>query len=138
MTDGRPAKRPFIVTVLAIVQVISGLQMLLVSFVLLSVSSWEQFEGVAGILVLLGFGYFILAILALLLARGYVKGFEKARRAGRRVAVFAILFALLVLVLGENRPDAGSPVLTILGNIFVYVYLGTKRVKAFFAAHHGR
>jgi len=138
MTDGRHVKRPFIVTILAIAQVISGLQMLLVSFVLLNISSWEQFEGVAGIIVLLGLGYLVLAILALLLARGYVKGFEKARRAGRRVAVFAILFALLVLVLRESQPDAGSPLLTILGNIFVFIYLGTRKVKAFFASRQNR
>lgn len=137
MTGGR-RKRPFLVTVLAIVQILSGLQMLISSFVLLTISSWEQFAGVAGVLLLIGFGYFVLAILALLLARGYVKGFEKARRAGRRVALFAILLAVVVLLLRGDQPDAGSPVLTIIGNIFVYVYLGTKKVKAFFASSPAR
>ena len=134
MTDGKRVRRPLIVTVLAIVQIISGLQMLLVSLVLLSVSSWAQFAGVAGILLLLGFGYFVLGVLALLLARGYVKGFEKARRTGRRVALFAILFAVLVLILRGDQTDAGSPLLTIIGNIFVYIYLGTRKVTAYFAS----
>ncbi|MCU0860663.1 MAG: hypothetical protein MUE55_08790 [Thermoplasmata archaeon] len=131
-------KRPFLVTVLAIIQVLSGVQMLASSFVLLTISSWEQFAGVAGILLLIGFGYFVLAVLALLLARGYVKGFEKARRTGRRVALFAILLAIVVLLLRGDQPDAGSPVLTVIGNMFIYAYLGTRKVKAFFASPAAR
>jgi len=109
-------KRPFGVTVLALVQVVSGIQMLGSGLWALAVASiagtpegaetleatlspWMA-ENAAAIFTVIGFGFLILAILSFLLARGYVKGLEKARVRGRKVAFYSILFAILSIVAG--------------------------------------
>ncbi|MCJ7488655.1 MAG: hypothetical protein MUO87_00705, partial [Thermoplasmata archaeon] len=61
-----------------------------------------------------------------------VNGHEWARRRGRKVATFAILIAVISMILIPVRADPGAPVWTILLNIFTLAYLSRKRVKTFF------
>ena len=141
-------KRPFGVTVLALVQVVSGIQMLGSGLWALAVASiagtpegaetlettlspWMA-ENAAAIFTVIGFSFLVLAILSFLLARGYVKGLEKARVRGRKVAFYSILFAILSIVLVPNRTDPGSPWWTILINVTIYFYLNSDKVKGYF------
>jgi hypothetical protein len=148
--SGRPTsrKRPFGVTVLAILQVFAGFQSLAASLLYFALSSWAKSpEGLAdlassgawvlrnasGVFFLLASVYLILGIGSLLLARGYVKGFERARRKGRLVAILAIVFAFLGIFLLPNRVDPGSPFWTIVLNAIVIAYLGSRKVRTYFS-----
>lgn len=145
---GKRRKRPLGVTLLAILQILSGLQLLLSTLIYLVLSSWaETPEGVteisrtgsdwivqnaSGAFFLFALVSFILGVCSLLLARGYVLGFERARRNGRRVAAFAILFALFAAIFLPQRVDAGSPLWTIVFNVVVIIYLGSAKVRSYF------
>ena len=48
------------------------------------------------------------------------------------MAMFAILIAVISMILIPVRADPGAPVWTILLNIFILAYLSRKRVKKFF------
>jgi len=74
----------------------------------------------------------VLGVGALWLARGYVKGFEWARRRGRTVAALAILVAVFGAIFLPPRIDAGSPFWTIVFNAIVIAYLGRAKVRAYF------
>jgi hypothetical protein len=87
----------------------------------------------SGVFFLLASVYLILGIGSLLLARGYVKGFERARRKGRLVAILAIVFAFLGIFLLPNRVDPGSPFWTIVLNAIVIAYLGSRKVRTYFS-----
>lgn len=147
MSSGR--NRPFGVTLLALVQILAGFQSLAASLMYFALTSWaKSAEGVARLensgewavkngatlFLVLALVYLILGIGSLLLARGYVKGVEWARRRGRWVATFAIVFAILGIFLLPDRVDPGSPLWTILINIVVIAYLGSRKVRAFFGA----
>jgi predicted anti-sigma-YlaC factor YlaD len=84
---------------------------------------------------LLAIAYLILAALAFLLARGYVRGLEWARRRGSIVAFFAIIFAVLSAIVFPNRADPGSPFWTIIFNVIVIIYLRSENVRRYFKAH---
>jgi hypothetical protein len=84
------------------------------------------------IFALIGIVFLVLAVLSFQLARGYLRGNERARVRGRKVAVLAMLFAVISLVLMPARADPGAPIWTILFNVFILAYLGRRRVRAFF------
>ena len=100
-------RRPFGVTVLAILQTVSGIQLLYgaIAFFLaaLIVATPEGREYVSSfvdedlipslppIFAIVGIILLAISILSFHLARGYVNGHEWARRRGRKVAAFAIL-----------------------------------------------
>ncbi|MCJ2532522.1 MAG: hypothetical protein LN411_01165 [Candidatus Thermoplasmatota archaeon] len=116
-------KRPFGVTVLAIMQTVSGTLFILLAIILFVSAS---IFSIIGIILL------AIAILSFQLARGYVNGHEWARRRGRKVAMLAILFATLIIIITPARDDSAAPILPILFNIFILAYLSRKRVKKFF------
>ena len=141
-------KRPFGVTVLAILQTVSGIHLLYQAivffFAALVVASPEGKEYVSSfvdeslipslpaIFTIVGIVLLAIAILSFHLARGYVNEHEWARRRGRKVAKVAILIAVISMILIPVRADPGAPVWTILLNIFILAYLSRKRVKKFF------
>lgn len=145
---GAVRKRPLGVTLLAVVQVVSGLQMLgnaLWALAIASIASTPEgqetladtlppwmAENAAAIFGVLGTVILVLAIWSLLLARGYVKGIEKARARGRKVALYAVLLAILTIVLVPDRTDPGSPWWTIIFNLAIYIYLNSEKVRAYF------
>lgn len=126
--------RPFGVTVLSVWEVLVGLQLLLVG---LAVWAWSSVQEpgspLASLALLLGMAYLILGMSCLWLARGYWLGRESARRHGRRVAVLAILVALLAAISilpGSLGPD--SPFWSIVGNLVVFLYLGSQTAVRYF------
>jgi amino acid transporter len=143
-----PRRRPFGVTILAIAQTISGIQLLIVAFVafafaaivsdaevqeqLSSAANEIDFDSLALLFVVIGIVSLALSVFSFALARGYAKGRPWAWRRGRKIAVFTILFAILGLMLMPARTDPGAPLWTILLNIFIFLYLGRVKVKAWF------
>jgi hypothetical protein len=140
--------RPLGVTVIALLQIVSAVQMLavaLVAFIIASIASSPEVqdelsstvgEGVADniatIFLLIGIIALAIAVFSLILSRGYLRGREWARKKGRKIAFFAILLALVSLILIPSRTDPGAPIWTILLNVFIFVYLGRARVRRFF------
>jgi Na+-translocating ferredoxin:NAD+ oxidoreductase RnfD subunit len=135
------------VVILSFMAVISGVQMLLSSIWAFAVSSNADKPGVvdalsrispeianaaAGLFFVVGLVLLVLAISSLLLAKGYYRGEERARRRGRAISAFAIIWAVLGILLIPARADPGSPWWTILINIIIIVYLGRDSVKGFF------
>ncbi|HIH00533.1 TPA: hypothetical protein HA259_00360 [Thermoplasmata archaeon] len=141
-------RRPFGVTVLAVLQTISGIQLLIQSllfFVFATITSSPEVQeslstfadenlvrNLPTIFALLGVVFLIIALLSFHLARGYMRGYEWARIRGRKVALLTLLFALISLSLMPARADPGAPVWTILFNLFILAYLGRRRVRAYF------
>ena len=140
-------KRPMGITILALLQILAGVQAFAASLVYFILSSWAKSpEGLAelapsgdwvvrnasGVFFLLACVYFILGIGSLLLARGYFSGDEWARRKGRMIAVLAIVLALLGIFILPDRLDPGAPFWTILLNAVVIAYLGSRNVRAHF------
>lgn len=135
-------RRPFGITLLAIVQIVSGLQSLLGMVWLFAVSANADTAGVQDALIAnpwvaenaetiffgLGVLYMVLGLAALALAYGYLKGREWARRRGRNIAILAILLAFLTMILAANP----APVGTMIFNLVIFVYLGRPKIKAFF------
>lgn len=142
-------KRPFGVTILAIIQILSGLNALGSSLFFFAVSSlaktasvqqslqsspWVA-ENAASIFFWLGLIFLAFALWSLWYARGYVKGHEWARRHGRRLAVLTIVLAVLLMIFLPNLPQKvglGSPWWMIVSNSVVAIYLGRPKVIAFF------
>ena len=90
---------------------------------------------VSGFFFLGGIVCIAISISAFLLSRGYFKGHEKSRRRGRTVAVLGIVFVLVMLILPiPAKLDPDSPLSTIVLNLVVFAYLGSSKVKAFFAS----
>lgn len=129
--------RPLGVTLLAIIAIVAGLQSLGVGLALVSFSSTLE-ETVSGLVSLIGLAFLIIGLSYLLLARGYVKGYERARRKGRMIAVFAILLAIAGIIILPPKLAPDSPVWTIFFNVVIILYLGRPRVKAFFASRSRR
>ncbi|UCE44732.1 MAG: hypothetical protein JSU93_04820 [Methanobacteriota archaeon] len=135
-------------TLLAVLQILSGLQLLfvaIVAFIIASVASTPEVQeelsssvgekvadSIAVIFFVIGVAALAIALFSFVLARGYLKGREWARRRGRKIALFAIILAVLSLILIPARTDPGAPIWTILLNLFILAYLGRKRVRAFF------
>ncbi len=129
--------RPLGVTILAIIAILAGIQSLGTGLALVSFSSTLE-KSISGIISLIGFGFLFVGLSYLLLARGYVKGREKARRKGRMIAAFAIILAIAGVIILPAKLAAESPVWTIFFNIVIILYLGRPRVRAFFASRSGR
>ena len=141
-------RRPFGVTLIALLQIVSGLQLLLVAilaFIIASLASTPEVQeelsssvgeqvadSIAPIFLLIGIAALAIAIVSFVMARGYLRGREWARRRGRKIALFAILLALVSMILIPNRTDPGAPVWTIILNLLILTYLGRRRVRAFF------
>jgi len=135
-------RRPFGITLLAIVQIVSGLQSLLGMVWLFAISANADTAGIQDALIAnpwvaenaealffwLGIVYMVLGLAALALAYGYLKGREWARRRGRNIAILAIVLAVLTMILAANL----APVGTMIFNLVIFVYLGRPKIKAFF------
>ena len=140
-TDQRPPPRPLGILLLALLQIWHGLWYLLITLVFFAVSSTADEAGdggKSGFAFLFALVYLVLGIYALWLARGYVKGFEWARKRGISVAVFAIVLVfveVLVVKLHVFLPD--SPFWTIVGNVIMIWYLRRDKTKKFFASRSG-
>ena len=133
---------------MAIAQTISGIQLLiqaLIAFAIAAIVSdpevQEQLSSVAGdidfdtlslLFLLLGIIALSIAIFSFALARGYAKGRLWAWRRGRKIALFTILLAILGLMIMPARTDPGAPIWTILLNLFIFLYLGRRKVRAWF------
>ncbi len=128
--------RPLGVTILAIIAIVAGIQSLGTGIALVSFSSTLE-KSISGIVSLIGLGFLIVGLSYLLLARGYVKGRERARRKGRMIAVFAILLAIAGVIILPAKLVPESPVWTVFFNVVIILYLGRPRVKAFFASMSG-
>jgi len=152
MTAKRKPSRPLGVTLLALLQILTGIQLILSALVSFAISSWAATpegqaeiaelsvrlaENASLIWFLLALVYLALGIAALLLSRGYLNGREWARRKGRVVAAFAILFALIGAIILPVRVGPDSPFWTIVFNVIVIMYLGSSKVRAYFRAHSG-
>jgi amino acid transporter len=136
------------VTILAIAQTISGIQLLIVALVafafaaivsdsevqeqLSPVAEGVDFDLLALLFVVIAIVSLAISIFSFALARGYAKGRPWAWRRGRKIAIFTILFAVLGLLLMPGRTDPGAPLWTILLNIFIFLYLGRTKVRAWF------
>jgi len=144
--------RPFGITLLALVQIISGLQFWLLAIAsradttelqdALGENAWIA-ENVDGVLFWSRIIYVVLGLLAFALAYGYMNGSEWAGRRGTSVATFAIVVAFLTMMLVAIPANLGSPmwlftvwtlvaVCTIIFNIAVIIFLGRPTVKAYF------
>lgn len=144
----RTPSRPPGITLLAVLQILSGLQLLggcVFLFVLSSKANTPEVqdalkgslwiaEKVALISLWLGVVYLMLGVSALWLARGYVRGYGWARRRGRMIAALAVLFAVVAILVLPNRVDPGSPWWTIIFNAGIIIYLGRPKVLAYFAS----
>jgi len=142
MTTRSLPPRPLGVVLLALFQVLQGFWYLILTLIFLALSSVTSDEGnkaLSGILFLLGLAYLVLGVYVLLLARGYVKGYEWARRRGISIATFAIVLVIVEIFIVKLQvflPD--SPFWTILGNIVIIWYLGREKTKRFFASRSPR
>ncbi len=123
-------------TILAIIAIIAGIQSLGTGLALMAFSSTLE-KSISGLVSLIGLGFLIIGLSYLLLARGYIKGREKARRKGRTIAVFAILLAILGVIILPAKLGQESPVWTVFLNVVIIIYLGRPHVKAFFASRSG-
>ena len=144
---GRMQSRPMGVVVLCVVAVISGIQMLMGSLWAFAVSSDadkpEVVEALsrlspeiaaraAGLFFLAGIILLVLGISSLLLARGYYRGDERARRRGIALSAFAIVWAVLGVLVLPARADLGSPWWTIFINAVIIAYLGSDSIERYF------
>ena len=135
-------------TLLAIVQTLSGIQLLiqaLIAFAIAAIVSdpevQDQLSSAAGdidfdtlalLFAVIGVVVLILAVFSFALARGYAKGRAWAWRRGRKIAILTIIIAVIGLALMPARTDPGAPIWTILLNVFIFVYLGRRKVRAWF------
>lgn len=139
------------ISLLALLQLLSSLQMLSGAIWFLSISSQAHLpeiqdklqantsewvaQNAEAIFFWIGLGYLILGILAFSMVYGYLKGREWARRRGRSIAKLAILIAVLSIFVFPRRIDPGSPFFTILFNTCVLLYLNRQNVKQYFKAN---
>jgi hypothetical protein len=144
----KAALKPVGISMLALLQLLSGLQMLTGAIWLLSISSQAHLpeiqdklqantsewvaQNAQTIFFWIGLGYLILGILAFSMVYGYLKGREWARTRGRSIAKLSILIAVLSIFAFPRRIDPGSPFFTILFNICVLLYLNSQNVKQYF------
>ncbi len=130
----RIRRRPVGVTLLAIWEVLSALQLLVTGLVLWELSSEKTAGPVKSLLFILGSLFMFLAVSYLLWARGYLKGYEWARRRGRFAATLVIVLAIFAMLLLGNavRVFFDTPLWTIIANLVIVIYLGRPKVRAYF------
>ena len=147
--NDKAARLPGII-LLAALQILSGLQLVLSAISSFWLATKVHTPGIEAelvarlppwlsqlivpILVVFGAVTLIIGIFSLLLARGYLRGFEKARVRGIRLAIIAIIIAILGIVILPGRLDVSSPFLTIIFNLVVIVYLHRPKVRLYFRA----
>ena len=139
--------RPIGIVFLSLLSIISGIQLLgssLWCFVVsanadkpeirdaLSRVSPGLADGAAGVFFMVALVFLVLSMSSFLLARGYYLGRERARARGRMVSTFAIVWALLGILLLPARLDPASPWWTILFNAVIVLYLGRESIRAYF------
>ncbi len=136
MGSSRQFPRPVGVTLLAVWEVLSGIQLLVTGLVLWGLSSGREQEAVKSLLFLLGIIFILLAFSYFLWARGYIRGYEWARRRGRFAAILVIFLAIFAVILLGNaaRVFFDAPFWTILANMVIAIYLGRPKVKAYFSS----
>lgn len=138
---------PFGIVVLAILQVLNGIQLLVSGLWFWAVSSIADtpdvrdalvdspawlVDNLKGIFFWLGLIYIIVSILAFLFARGYIRGYEWARHKGRVLAALLIAYGIFGLLILPPRADPASPFWTVVFNVAVFIYLGRPSVKSYF------
>ncbi len=144
--------RPFGITLLALFQIISGLQFWLLAIAssadttelhaALRENAWIA-ENVDGVLFWSRIIYVVLGLLAFALAYGYLNGSDWAGRRGASVATFAIVVAFLTMMLVAIPANLSSPIwlftiwtlvalCTIMFNMAVIIFLSRPTVKAYF------
>lgn len=143
----RTKRCPFGIVVLAILQVVNSIQLFVSGLWCWAVSSVADtpdvrdalasspawlVDNLAGILFVLGLIYVILAVLAILFARGYVRGQEWARHKGRVLAALLVVYGALGVFILPPSLDPVSPFWTFLMNLVVFFYLGRESVKSYF------
>ena len=105
---------------------------------LLQVFSQDLAESISGVLLILALIYLAIGISTLMLSRGLYRGYEVARRKGRRIAVLSIIFATLgAVILGAILPerlDIHVSWWSIFFNAGVVIYLGRPKVRAYFVS----
>lgn len=147
-------RRPLGVTLLAVLQFFSGIGLIFSSLWSFGVSSWAKSEAgrlelegntsavvaanISSLFAFLGIAYLVLGISALWLARGYIKGNERARHKGRVWSVVSIAFVLIGVLVLPSKIATDSPAWTIISNTIIVIYLGTTSVRAFFSASSRR
>ncbi len=128
--------RPLGVTLLAVWEFLNGIQMVIFGLAALSYSDTLAEGDILRTLVFfLGLGSLVIGIWKLLLARGYIKGYESARKKGRSIALFAIILAILGISILSAVLTPESPIWTIIANSAIFWYLGTDKVVAYFKGH---
>lgn len=134
VTSSRTRKgRPLGVTLLAVWEFLNGLQMVIFGLAALSYAdTLAEGDVLRALVFFIGLGSLVLGIWKLLLSRGYIKGYESARRKGRSVAFFAILLALLGITILRAVLTPESPLWTIIANLAIFWYLGSDKVVAYF------
>jgi hypothetical protein len=74
----------------------------------------------------------LIGVLALFTAAGYLRGKERARIRGIRIAVIAIIIGIIGFVVLPSRLDVSSPFLTIMFNLAIILYLHSPNVRSYF------
>ncbi len=136
--DQGPPRRPLGVTLLALLQLWHGVAYVLIFLFFAAASSTmtePDEKKFSGIVFLLAIVYLLMGVYGLWLARGYVKGYEWARRRGVAIATFAIvLIPIEYLILRIPGLLEESPLITIIGNVIIIWYLSRSKVKSYFAS----
>jgi hypothetical protein len=136
-----PPPRPFGVLLLALAQILQGLTYLSIAIVLELVLLAGAVENAdkRGFVALFGLIYLFLGVYALLLARGYLRGYEWARRRGIGMATFAIVVAIVaIFIIKVQGLLTGSPFGTIVLNLVIVWYLRREKTKRHFASRQAR
>jgi hypothetical protein len=129
--------RPLGVVLLALLQIWHGLWYLLLSlfFLVVSAATASGSSAVSGLATLVALAFLVLGFYALWLARGYVKGYEWARRRGIGVALFAIFLVVVEVAIVKLQVFLpSSPFWTVVGNIIIIWYLRRAATKRYFAS----
>lgn len=128
--------RPIGVVFLSLLSIISGIQLFGSSLLFFTMSAnadkLEMRNGAAGLFFIVALVLLALSVSSFLLARGYYLGRERARARGRMVSAFAIVWALLGILLLPAKLGPESPFWTILFNAVIVFYLGRDSIRAYF------
>jgi cytochrome bd-type quinol oxidase subunit 2 len=141
--------RPIGVTILAILQILGGLGLLLLSFIFFGLAAllgsasltpeirdqipqWFLNLG-STVFLIVGVIILIFAIISFLLARGFLKGKRWARTVGIVLAVLEILGAITTAIASGNVNQIATVGFTAIIPIIILLYLMLPNTKAWFA-----
>jgi len=137
------------IILLAALQIIAGLQLIYtaISSFLAAKSITPEFEQEIiarlpaalshyTVQILLAFGIvtLLIGVLCLFTAKGYLRGSEKARKRGIRIAIIAIIIGIIGFIILPIRLEVSSPFLIIMFNLAVILYLHSPNVRSYFGA----